>query len=149
MFKKVRFLFVKELIQTLRDRRMRMTLIIPPIFQLIVFGYAANMDVRHIRTAIRDLDQSVSSRDLIGRFSSSKYFDVAAFPQNPEEVRDLINRGNVILSIEIPTDFSKKLKKGDTATVQIVFDGTESNTVFIAMGYANQILSDYSTQILI
>lgn len=149
MFKKVRFLFVKELIQTLRDRRMRMTLIIPPIFQLIVFGYAANMDIRHIRTAIRDLDQSVSSRDLIGRFSSSKYFDLVAFPQNPEEVKDLINRGDVILSIEIPTDFSRKLKKGDTATVQIVFDGTESNTVFIALGYANQILSDYSTEILI
>ncbi len=128
---------------------MRMTLIIPPIFQLIVFGYAANMDVRHIRTAVRDLDQSVSSRDLIGRFSSSKYFDLVAFPQNPEEVKDLINRGDVILSIEIPTDFSRKLKKGDTATVQIVFDGTESNTVFIALGYANQILSDYSSEILI
>jgi ABC-2 type transport system permease protein len=76
----------------------------------------------------------VSSRDLIGRFSSSKYFDLVAFPQNPEEVKDLINRGDVILSIEIPTDFSRKLKKGDAAAVQIVFDGTGSNTVFIALG---------------
>jgi len=149
MFRKVRYLFVKELIQTLRDKRMRVTLIVPPILQLIIFGYAANLDVKHIRTAIRDLDQSVDSRDLIGRFGSSKYFDIVSFPQTPTEVKDLINQGDVTLSIEIPTDFSRKLKKGDTATVQIVLDGTESNTALIALGYANQILSEFSTQVLI
>ncbi len=149
MFRKVRYLFVKELIQTLRDKRMRITLIVPPILQLIIFGYAANLDVKHIRTAIRDLDQSVSSRDLIGRFSSSKYFDIVSFPDTPREVKDIINQGKTTVSIEIPTDFSRKLKKGDTATVQIVVDGTESNTALIALGYANQILSEFSTQILI
>ena len=149
MFRKVRYLFVKELIQMLRDKRMRITLIVPPILQLIVFGYAANLDVKHIRTAIRDLDQSVSSRDLIGRFSSSKYFDIVSFPDTPREVKDLINQGKTTVSIEIPTDFSRKLKKGDTATVQIVVDGTESNTALIALGYATQILSEFSTQILI
>ena len=149
MFKKVRYLFVKELIQALRDKRMRITLIVPPILQLIVFGYAANLDVKHIQTAIRDLDQSVRSRDLIGRFSSSKYFDIVAFPNTPKEVRDLVNQGKVTVSIEIPTDFARKLKKGDTATVQIVVDGTESNTALIALGYANQILSGFSTQVLV
>ena len=149
MFKRVRFLFFKELIQTLRDKRIRVTLIVPPIFQLIVFGYAANMDVKHIRTAIRDLDQSVESRDLIGRFGSSKYFDIVSFPNTPREVKDLINEGNVTVSIEIPTDFSRKLKKGDTATVQIILDGSESNTALIALGYANQILSEFSTQVLV
>ena len=149
MFRKVRYLFVKELIQTLRDKRMRITLIVPPILQLIVFGYAANLDVKHIRTAIRDLDQSVSSRDLIGRSSSSKYFDIVSFPDTPREVKDLINQGKTTVSIEIPTDFSRKLKKGDTATVQIVVDGTESNTALIALGYANQIVSEFSTHILV
>jgi ABC-2 type transport system permease protein len=149
MFQTVRYLFIKELIQTLRDKRMRVTLIVPPIFQLIVFGYAANLDVKHIRTAIRDLDQSVDSRDLIGRFGSSKYFDIVSFPKTPREVKDLINQGQVTVSMEIPTDFSKKLKKGDTATVQIVLDGSESNTALIALGYANQILSDFSTQVLV
>jgi len=148
MFRKVRYLFVKELIQTLRDKRMRITLIVPPILQLIVFGYAANLDVKHIRTAIRDLDQSIESRDLIGRFGSSKYFDIVAFPNTPGEVKTLIDQGEVTVSIEIPTDFSKKLKKGDMATVQIVVDGTESNTALIALGYANQILSEFSTQVL-
>ena len=149
MFNKVRHLFVKELIQTLRDKRMRITLIVPPILQLIIFGYAANLDVKHIRTAIRDLDQSVQSRDLIGRFGSSKYFDVVSFPNTPREVRDLINQGEVTISVEIPTNFSRKLKKGDTATVQIILDGTESNTALIALGYANQILSEFSTQVLV
>jgi ABC-2 type transport system permease protein len=149
MFQKVRYFLVKELIQTLRDKRMRVILIIPPILQLIIFGYAANLDVKHIRTAIRDLDQSVESRDLIGRFGSSKYFDIVSFPNTPKDVKDLIDQGEVAVSIEIPTDFSRKLKKGDTATVQIVLDGSESNTALIALGYANQILSEYSTQVLV
>ncbi|HXX34915.1 MAG TPA: ABC transporter permease [Thermodesulfobacteriota bacterium] len=149
MFQKVRYLFVKELLQTLRDKRMRVTLIVPPVLQLIVFGYAANLDVKHIRTAIRDLDQSVASRDLIGRFGSSTYFDIVSFPETPGKVKDLINQGEVTVSIEIPADFSRKLKKGDTATVQIVLDGSESNTALIALGYANQILSDFSTQVLV
>ena len=149
MLIKVRYMFVIELIKTLRDMRMRMILIMPPILQLIIFGYAANLDVRHIRTAIWDLDRSVSSRDLIGRFASSKYFDIVSFPQHPEEVKDLITRGDVVLSIEIPADFSRKLKKGDTTIVQIILDGTESNTALIALGYANQILSEFSTQLLV
>jgi ABC-2 type transport system permease protein len=149
MFRKIRYLFVKELIQTLRDKRMRVTLIVPPILQLIIFGYAANLDVKHIRTAVRDLDQSVESRDLIGRFGSSNYFDIVSFPHTPREVRDVINQGEAVLSLEIPTDFSRKLKKGDTATVQIILDGSESNAALIALGYANQILSEFSTQVLV
>jgi ABC-2 type transport system permease protein len=148
MFRRIRYLLVKELIQTLRDKRMRITLIVPPIFQLIIFGYAANLDVKHIRTAVRDLDRSVDSRDLIGRFESTKYFDLVSFPQTQKDAEDLINRGEVALSIEIPADFSRKLKKGDTATLQILVDGTESNTALIGLGYVNQILSEYGTKVL-
>jgi len=149
MFARVRYLFVKELIQVLRDKRLRVTLIIPPLIQLIIFGYAANLDVKDIHTAVRDLDQSTESRDLIARFSSSKYFDIVSFPQTPEEIEGLIKKGDIALSIEIPSGFSRKLKKGDTATVQIILDGTESNTAMIALGYINRILSDYSTMVLV
>jgi len=149
MFARVRYLFVKELIQVLRDKRLRVTLIIPPIFQLIIFGYAANLDVKYIRTAVRDLDQSVDSRDLIARFGSSKYFDIVSFTQTPKDIEELIKKGDITISIEIPSDFSRKLKKGDTATVQIILDGTESNTAMIALGYINRILSDYSTMVLV
>jgi ABC-2 type transport system permease protein len=149
MFKRVRFIFVKELIQVLRDKRMRVILIFPPIFQLIVFGYAANLDVKNIRTAVRDLDQTVESRDVIDRFRSSKYFKVVATPQTPGEVEKLIRKGDVLLSIEIPSGFSRKVKKGDTGTLQILVDGTESNTAMIALGYMGQILSDYSTAVML
>jgi len=149
MFKRVRYLFVKELIQVLRDKRLRITLIFPPIFQLIVFGYAANLDVKNIRTAVRDLDQSVDSRDLISRFGSSKYFNIVSFPKSPKEIEDLIKKGDIVLSVEIPSGFSRKLKKGDTATVQIVLDGTESNTAMIALGYVGQILGEYSTTVMV
>jgi ABC-2 type transport system permease protein len=149
MFNRVRYLLVKELIQVLRDKRLRTALILPPLFQLIIFGYAANLDVKDIHTAVRDLDQSVESRDLISRFTSSKYFDIVSFPQTPEEIEGLIRKGDIALSIEIPSGFSRKLKKGDTASVQILVDGTESNTAMIALGYVNRILSEYSTIVLV
>jgi ABC-2 type transport system permease protein len=149
MFSRVRYLFVKELIQVLRDRRLRVTLIIPPLIQLIIFGYAANLDVKDIRTALRDLDQSAESREIIGRFTSAKYFAIVSFPRTPEEIESLIERGDVALAIEIPSGFSRKLKKGDTASLQILVDGSESNTAMIALGYINRILSDYSTMVLV
>ncbi len=149
MFGRVRYLLVKELIQVLRDKRLRVTLILPPLFQLIIFGYAANLDVKDIHTAVRDLDQSAESRDLTTRFSSSKYFDIVSFPQTPEEIGGLIKKGDIALSIEIPSGFSRKLKKGDTASVQILIDGSESNTAMIALGYISRILSDYSTMVLV
>jgi len=149
MFGRVRFLFVKELIQVLRDKRMRVVLIFPPLFQLIIFGYAANLDVKHIRTAVRDLDQSVDSRELIARLESSKYFDMVAYPQTPKEIEDLVKKGDITICIEIPTGFSRKMKKGDTAAVQIILDGTESNTAMIALGYMGQIISDYSNTVLL
>ena len=146
---RIRRVFVKELIQALRDKRMRMTLILPPIIQLIIFGYAANLDVKHIRTAVRDLDQSVDSRDVISRFRQSKYFDILFYPQRQQDTERLILNGDVVLSLEIPPDFSRKLKKGETVTVQILVDGTESNAAMIALGYVSKILGDYSTSIMI
>jgi ABC-2 type transport system permease protein len=95
------------------------------------------------------LDQSVESRELIARFGSSKYFDILSYPQTPKEIEALIQKGEVVLSIEIPSDFSRKLKKGSTASVQVILDGTESNTAMIALGYLSQILSEFSTAIMI
>jgi len=148
MFGRIRYLIVKEWVQALRDKRMRATLILPPILQLIVFGYAANLDVKHIPTAVRDLDQSVESREIIGRFGSSNYFEIVSFPETPSEVKNLIDRGKVAVSIEIPSDFSRTLKKGNTATLQIILDGTDSNTTMIALGYTGQILSQYASTLL-
>jgi len=149
MFGRIRYLFVKELTQVLRDRRLRVTLVFPPIFQLIVFGYAANLDVKHIRTAVRDLDQSADSREIVSRLGSSKYFEILHYPRTPHEVEDLIKKGEVTFAIEIPSDFSRKLKKGDTATIQVLVDGIDSNTALIGLGYIGQVLAGYSSHILL
>ncbi len=146
MFKRVRYLFIKEMIQLLRDRRLRITLIVPPIFQLIIFGYAANLDVKDIAIAFRDLDRTVDSRQLIYRFLGSKYFKVIDYPEDISTIEALLKKGKIILSIEIPSGFSKRIKKGDTANIQIIVDGTESNTALIALGYINQILSEFSRE---
>ncbi len=148
MFHRVRFLFFKELIQVFRDPRLRMTLIFPPLFQLIIFGYAANLDVQHVPIAVRDLDQSVESRDLISRFGSSKYFEIVAYPEDPNDIEALVKKGKITFSIEVPSGFAKKIKKGETAAIQILVDGTESNTALIALGYVSRILSEYSNQVI-
>ncbi len=73
----------------------------------------------------------------------------SAFPQTPKEIEELIRKGDITISIEIPSGFSGKVKKGDTAAIQIILDGTESNTAMIALGYMGQIISDYSNTVLI
>jgi ABC-2 type transport system permease protein len=137
------------MIQLLRDKRLRITLIVPPIFQLIIFGYAANLDVKNIATAFRDFDRSVDSRELLARFRGSKYFNILNYPENSAEIEALLKKGNIVLSIEIPSDFSKKIKKGETANIQIIVDGTESNTALIALGYVNQILYEFSKELML
>jgi len=149
MFRRIRYLFIKEMIQLLRDKRLRITLIVPPIFQLIIFGYAANLDVKNIATAFRDFDRSVDSRELLARLRGSKYFNILNYPENSAEIEALLKKGNIVLSIEIPSDFSKKIKKGETANIQIIVDGTESNTALIALGYVNQILYEFSKELML
>ncbi|MGQ9508265.1 MAG: ABC transporter permease [Thermodesulfobacteriota bacterium] len=149
MFHRVWFLLIKELIQVLRDRRLRITLILPPIFQLIIFGYAANLDVKNVPMAVRDLDQTPESREIIARFGSSKYFNLVAYPEDLKEIEVLIKKGKITLSMEIPSGFSKKIKKGETAAIQILVDGTESNTALIALGYVSRILSEYSNRVIL
>lgn len=148
MVKRIWYLFIKELLQLFRDRRLRITLIAPPIIQLIIFGYAANLDVKNITVAIRDIDRTVDSRELISRFTHSKYFKVVGYPENQSEIESLLKKGKVVLSIEIPKDFSKKMKTGETANIQIIVDGTESNTALIGLGYVNQILSEFSEDVM-
>jgi len=100
---------------------------------LIVFGYAANLDVKHIPTAVRDLDQSVESREVIGRFGSSNYFEIVSFPETPGEVKDLIDRGKAAVSIEIPLRFLEDVEKRKYGRLQVILDGTDSNTTMIAL----------------
>lgn len=129
----------KEFIQTLRDPRMRWMLIGPPIIQMLVFGYAATLDVKHVELAVLDWDNTQESRDLIASFSASPYFDVKRYTTRREQLRDGIDRGDFLAALEIDSGFAQRLRNGQGATVQVLVDCSNSNTALVALGYLNEI----------
>lgn len=139
MFARLKQMLIKEFIQTFRDKRTRFVLFVPPIIQMLVFGYAATFEIHHVPTAVLDLDHSQQSRELLSRFSSSPYFDVQRQLTDHHQISDLIDRGKVTIAIEIRAGFAEDLNKGQTAPIQVIVDGTNSNTALIALGYVNQI----------
>jgi len=139
-------MIVKEFIQVFRDKRMIAIVFFTPIMQLLVFGYAVTTDVNNIPTAIYDLDKSNESRELVRRLESSGYFDIKYFAESYDEIQDLLDRGKVISAIQINKDFSSDLKKGLRSEVQILVDGTDSNTATVAMDYASRVIIKYAKE---
>ena len=137
-------ILVKEFKQIFRDPRMRTTVFIAPIIQIIVFGYAATTDVRNISTAIYDLDNTPESRDVIRAFTYSKYFVPMYYIQNESQQKDLIDKSLVNVVIRFNRGFAKDLNGGKSAQVQFVVDGTDSNTAAVILGYASRIIERYS-----
>jgi ABC-2 type transport system permease protein len=148
MFERIRHMLLKEFIQVFRDRKVFGMVILAPMLQLILFGYAVSTDVRHIRTALYDLDNSVSSRDLVSRFERSGYFDVVEYVATEAEVRDLVDRGRVTAVFRIDKGFENDLRAGRTAAVQMIVDGTDSNTASVVLAYSATIAARYSEGVL-
>jgi ABC-2 type transport system permease protein len=146
MFGRLKQMLIKEFIQTLRDKRTRFILIGPPIIQMMIFGYAANYEIRHVPTVVLDLDHSQESRDLISRFTSSPYFDVQRQLTDSRHLGDLIERGDATVGLEIDAGFAQQLRKGQTAPLQVIVDATNSNTALIASGYIAQIARDFAQE---
>lgn len=137
-------MLVKEFIQVLRDPRMKAMIFIMPILQLIVFGYAVTTDVIHIRTAVYDLDRSPESRALVERLTASGYFSVVAQPESPRARDELLDRGEVVIALQINAGYADELRSGRTAVIQTIVDGTDSNTGTVAMDYAQRVIADFS-----
>jgi ABC-2 type transport system permease protein len=146
MFGRLKQMLIKEFIQVFRDKRTRFILIIPPILQMMVFGYAANYEIRHVPTVVLDLDHSQESRELVSRFTSSLYFDVQRQLTNSRQLSDLIERGDATVGLEIDAGFAQKLRSGQTAPLQVIVDATNSNTALIASGYISQIAQGFAAQ---
>ncbi|MDD2389142.1 MAG: ABC transporter permease [Desulfobacterales bacterium] len=141
-------MLIKEFIQIFRDPRMKGVIFLMPIIQLLVFGYAVTTDVKHVATAVVDLDNSVASRDLIARFVESGYFDIVAYATNPDPVRELVDRGHVRAVLQMNKGFEDDLRAGRTAILQIIVDGTDSNTAGIVLNYSAKITGAFSQKIL-
>jgi len=144
MLARLKQMIIKEFIQVFRDKRTRVILFVPPIVQMMIFGYAATYEIHHVPTAVVDLDQSQESRELISRFTSSRYFDVQRQLTDSRQLGDLIERGKVTVGLEIHAGFAQKLRKGQTAPLQVIVDATNSNTALIASGYIAQIALGYA-----
>jgi len=139
MLGRLKQMMIKEFIQVFRDKRTRFILIGPPIIQMLVFGYAATYEIRQVPTVVVDLDHSQESRELVSRFTSSPYFNVQRQLADSRELGELIEQGKATVGIEIDAGFAQKLRKGETAPLQVIVDATNSNTALIASGYISQI----------
>ena len=138
----------KELRQSLRNPRVRMTMIAPPILQTIIFGYAVNLDVEHVRLAVMDLDRSETSRDLIRKFTGSPYFTLLGEAQNDRAAQDLIDRGDVDAVVRIPVHFGETIGRWHQSEVQVLLDGSNSNTASIISQYAAGAIAAFNQETL-
>jgi ABC-2 type transport system permease protein len=139
MLARLKQMLIKEFIQVFRDKRTRFVLFVPPIIQMLIFGYAATFEIHHVPTVVLDLDHSQESRELVSRFTSSPYFDVQRQLTDYRQIGDLIDRGDATIGLEINAGFAQNLRKGQTAPLQVIVDATNSNTALIASGYISQI----------
>jgi ABC-2 type transport system permease protein len=144
MLARIRQMVIKEFIQVFRDRGSLFLLLATPLIQLLILGYAITFEVRHLSTAVLDLDNSIESRDLVARFAASRYFDVRARLSDREQINDLVSRGEIAVALHIHPGFGSDLRKGRTAPLQVILDGTNSNIALVALGYVNQITSDFA-----
>lgn len=142
-FERIKQMVLKEFIQIFRDKRMKAIVFVIPLLQTMVFGYAVTMDVNHIPTAVYDVDRSYESRELVRRLTASGYFDVRYHPGSPDEIRDLLDRSKVTFALQIDRGFSADLKRRIPTSVQVLVDGTDSNTGIVALDYANRIILRY------
>ncbi|MGD0518008.1 MAG: ABC transporter permease [Thermoguttaceae bacterium] len=149
MFERIKQMLIKEFIQVFRDPRMRMVIFVIPCVQVIVIGYAVSTDVKHVRTALFDQDNSQASREVVASFVQSGYFDVVERIGTDAEATALLDRGTVSAVLHVIHGFADDLNAGRTARLQVLIDGTDSNTANIVLSYAVKIATAYSENILV
>ncbi|MEZ6153012.1 MAG: ABC transporter permease [Pirellulaceae bacterium] len=148
MVERIQQMLVKEFIQTFRDPKMMGIIFMMPIVQVLVFGYAVTTDVRHVKTAIHDLDNSVVSRELISRFEKSGYFEIVEYVEDDDRATEMIDRDEVKAVLRIHKGFGESLRAGRTAELQVIVDGTDSNTAGIVLDYSSKISLRFSQKVL-
>jgi ABC-2 type transport system permease protein len=138
----------KEFRQLLRDPRMRAMLFMPPLIQLLIFGYAANLDVNTAHIAWMDQDHSSASRELLSQFQGSGRFQIVAEPDSDAQMQNLLDQGKVDAVVRVMPGFARDVDRGRTTSVQVLLDGTNSNTASIVSNYAAQTIARYSAEVM-
>lgn len=142
--RRVLHLMRKEVLELKQDPRLFSVVIIAPIVQLTVLGYAATTDVKDVPIAIVDADRSTASRDLVQRFASSANFKIVGMPGSITEIDRYLDHGEAWMAIGIPANFGQSVAAGRGVALQIAADGTDSNSTTVAMGYAQSLIAGYS-----
>jgi ABC-2 type transport system permease protein len=148
MRQRLRRIIRKELIQVARDPRMRAMLFMPPLIQLLVFGYAANLDVNTAKIAWMDQDHSTASRELLSEFQGSGRFIIVAEPDTEKQMQRLLDRATVDAVVRVMPGFARDVERGRPTSVQVLLDGTNSNSASIVSNYAGQTIARYSSEVM-
>ncbi|HPN65452.1 MAG TPA: ABC transporter permease [Candidatus Goldiibacteriota bacterium] len=136
----------KEITEIKRTGIIRM-LIAAPIIQMIIFGYVATTDIKHVPAAICIEKPSAQARGLEEKFTNSEYFNVKYVINNPEEIDEVLGKSRALIAIRIPADFDTLIKKGKAAKVQLIVDGSDSNASLISMNRASSIIQGFSANV--
>ena len=145
--RRLRAIFVKELHHIVRDSRSLALALAMPVMMLLLYGYALSLDVDRVSTLIYDEDNTQASHDLISQFRGSKYFEIEGAVSNYAAIERAIDRNKVLMGVVIPRDYSKLVRSGRDAPVQILLDGSDSNTASLVLGYAETVVRDYSFEV--
>lgn len=144
MWNRIAALIYKEFHVIWKDKRSRLIVIVPPLIQLVVFGYAATFDVTNVATAVLNEDSGLAARELVSRFEGSPTFNMVRYISHPAEITEVIDRREASLVIHIRQNFTRVISLNPPARLQAIVDGRESNTALIIVGYVNSIVSDYN-----
>jgi len=143
-FRRTRAIARKEMLHILRDSRSLFAALLQPLVMLLIFGWALSLDVDRIPTYVYDQDRTPESRALIREFGGSRYFHVAAEVRDYHQIDQAIDRRACLLGVVIPTNFAKDIGLKHPTQVQLLIDGSDSNTAAIAQGYAESVVAIYS-----
>lgn len=134
-FLRIKAIARKELIQIWRDPLSLAMAFVMPVLLLLIFGYAITLDVNNLATVVHDLDRSSVSRDLISSLTASGYFTIVRHAEDTREIDRFLDSGEARVAVVIPRDFSKDIRTRKKAELQVIVDGSDSNTATIALGY--------------
>jgi ABC-2 type transport system permease protein len=134
---------IKEFLALLKDRRSRVVVIVPPLIQLLVFGYAATFDLNRIPFAVYNEDPGLASRELVSRFTGAPNFHQVAVPVSEAEIAPLVDSQRALMVLHIGPQFSREMLAGRPGPVQVIVDGRNSNTAAILLGYVSTIAANF------
>jgi ABC-2 type transport system permease protein len=146
MWERIRVILRKEFLQALREPRMRVLLFLPPMIQLLVFGFAVNLDVDRAPIAWMDMDGTPASRELRDRFVGSGRFEIVGLPESEDQVQRVMDRGEAQAVVRVLPGFARDLARGRSAQVQVLVDGTNSNTASLVSNYAGGVIAEFSAE---